>query len=114
MTSRKPPGDIERQIATAYRRMAREARYRPAAPSDGLGNITVPDAELDLDAEARQYAARWWEQEDEHTWVLGCANYPDRPAMILALEAARLCCSGGDAPSYARRLLQMAIEELDR
>ena len=34
--------------------------------------------------------------------------------MILALEAARLCCSGGDSPSFARRLLQMAIDELDQ
>ncbi len=44
--------------------MAREARYRPAAPSDGFGNITVPEDELDLDAEARAYAERWSREEE--------------------------------------------------
>jgi len=106
------PAAIEQQIGRAYRRMAREARYRPAAPSDGLGNITLPEEELDLDAEARAYAANWWRCEDEHTWTLGCANYEDRPTMILALEAARLCCSGAASRPFARRLLEMALEEL--
>jgi hypothetical protein len=49
-----------RQIAAAYRRMAAEARYRPAAPSDGLGGITVPVEQLGLDAEAIRYARNWW------------------------------------------------------
>lgn len=106
------PADIERQIADAYRRMALEARYRPAAPSDGLGNITVPVEELDLDAEARQYAKHWWEQEDACTYVIGCANYEERPTMIYALEAARLCCSGFGSRPFARRLLELALEEL--
>lgn len=111
---RTVPTEIERQIADVYRRMAVEARYRPAAPSDGLGGITVPVADLDLDAEAREYAAHWWQEEEARTYAIGCANGEDRPAMILALEAARLCCTGGDGPSYARRLLTMALEELDK
>jgi len=106
--------DIEQQITNVYRRMALEGRYRPAAPSDGMGNITVPLEELDLDAEAKQYAAQWWEQEESDTFFLGCANYPDRPVMVLALEAARLCCAGGDGATVARRLLQIAIDELDQ
>jgi hypothetical protein len=106
------PTDVERQIADAYRRMAVEARYRPAAPSDGLGNITVPVEELDLDAEARQYAEHWWEQEDDGSYVIGCANYEDRAAMIFALEAARFCCSGFGSRPFARRLLEMALGEL--
>jgi hypothetical protein len=102
----------EEQVEAAYRRMAREARYRPAAPSDGLGNITVPSAELDLDAEARQYAAQWQEQEDTGVFALGCANWSERRAMVFALEAARLCCSGFDGPVYARRLLRLALKEM--
>jgi hypothetical protein len=100
------------QIEAAYRAMAREARYRPAAPSDGLGNITVPEAELDLDAEARGYAERWWAEEDEGTFLIGCANWSERVAMIYAVEAARLCCGGFDSRRYALRLLQMAVREL--
>lgn len=100
------------QIAAAYRRMAIEARYRPAAPSDGLGNVTLPLEELDIDAEAQRYVADWWTQENAGSFAVGCANYPLRPAMIFALEAARLCCSTEDAVPFARRLLELALEEL--
>jgi hypothetical protein len=106
-----PDADCRTQIEAAYRAMAREARYRPCAPSDGLGNITAPESELDLDAEARSYAEEWWRQEDDCTYTIGCANYPDRPAMIYALEAARLCCGFGGR-RYALRLLEMAAREL--
>jgi hypothetical protein len=91
------PGSC-RQIERAYRRMANEVRYRPTAPSDGMGHITVPEEELDLDAEARAYAENWWSWEDARKFTIGCANYEDRPTMIFALEAARMCCSGGDSP----------------
>ncbi len=109
---RAMPANVERQIADAYRRMAVEARYRPAAPSDGFGNITVAEELLDLDAEAREYAARWWQQEDKRRFTLGCANYEERTAMIFALEAARFCCSGLGSRPFARQLLEMALEEL--
>lgn len=59
------------QIETAYVQMAEEARYRPAAPSDGFGHITVPLEDLDLDAEARAYARSWDRDEDAgEYWVL--------------------------------------------
>lgn len=45
--------NVHEQIRNAYRRMAAEAHYRPTAPSDGMGSITVP---LDLQAEATAYA----------------------------------------------------------
>jgi hypothetical protein len=48
--------NIRAQIADAYRRMSEQARYPPAAPSDGVENITVPSEDLDLEAEAADYA----------------------------------------------------------
>lgn len=47
--------DAHQQIASAYRRMAEEADYRPGAPSDGMGNITVPSDELDIHDEIRRF-----------------------------------------------------------
>lgn len=95
------------QVTDAYRKMATEVLYRPAAPSDGLGNITVPLESLDLDAEADRYACKWWEQEDSE-FVLGCAEYSLRPAMVFAVEAARMAC-GGDRDRMVR-LLRMALD----
>lgn len=106
--------DSRKQIEDAYRRMAIEAHYRPAAPSDGFGNIRIPLEELDLDAEAREFAEAWWRQEDSCEFLIGCANFTERKAMIYAVEAARFCCSGGDGAAFALRLLRMAIEELER
>jgi hypothetical protein len=102
------------QIADAYRRMAAEARYRPAAPSDGCGSITVPVAQLDLDAEAATYARQWWTQEDERRFWIGCCHWPYRPATIFAIEAARLLCGGLGSQRHARHLLRMAAAELDQ
>src|ERR1039458_3797656 len=65
---------FERQIETAYRRMA-EAHYRPAAPSDGMGNLA---GELDLDAEIRAYTERFYREEDSRVFNIGCANGADR------------------------------------
>lgn len=102
------------QLATTYRRMATEARYRPAAPSDGCGNIIpsgIPD-QLDVHREAAEYATRWREHEGEGVYSIGCPDYLDRPALVLMVEAARMLC-GGDT-KVARRLLDMAGSELDR
>ncbi len=101
------------QIAETYRRMAEEGRYRPMAPSDGFGNITVPVEELDLDAEARDYAVRWTREEDVAAFHIGTCNYATRPVMILAVEASRLTCSG-DADQDALTLLRMAVAEMER
>jgi hypothetical protein len=48
MTGRPlPDRKIFEQIAVAYRLMSERGHYRPAAPSDGFGNITVPLRQLD-------------------------------------------------------------------
>ena len=101
------------QIATAYKIMAAKARYRPAAPSDGLGNITVPGNELDLSREALQYADDWWGSEDGLDSRIGCCNFETRPATIFAIEAARQMCSGNGGNATALKLLKLAVKELE-
>ena len=99
------------QIEDAYRRMADQGRYRPAAPSDGMGNITVPLEDLDLDAEAKEYARRWTEEENKGLFYVGVCNFSTRPSTIFAIEAARNLCGVSDGA--ALRLLKMAAAELE-
>lgn len=102
------------QLTEAYKRMAREARYRPAAPSDGFGNITVPEDELDLEAEARDYAVSWWAEEDQQYFWLGCCDFVSRPAAVFAVEAARNLNAGTIGKQTAIALLKMALRDVER
>jgi hypothetical protein len=102
------------RFAQAYLIMAR-AKYRPAAPSDGLGNIQLSRSEQnDQDAlylEAVKYAAAFNREEDGHDgFHIGCSNWETNRAFILAIEAARLLAGGGD--DHALRLLRLAIKEI--
>lgn len=100
------------QAVDAYRRMAREARYRPAAPSDGLGNITAPLTTLNLATEAHAYAHAWRADEDAQSYPIGCPSFADRETLILLIEAARLLC--GVKRHGAATLLRMAIGNLEQ
>lgn len=102
------------QIRDAYRRMAIIGRYRPMAPSDGFGNITVPDDELDLEAEAAGYARQWWDDEDAAAFRIGCCDFESRIATVFAVEAARQMCGGMFGARTALRLLRMAVAEMER
>lgn len=102
------------QLDRAYRDMAARARYRPAAPGDGFGHIIVSAAGLDLDAECEAYARGWAAEEDTLQFTIGCCNFDTRPATVYAIEAARNLCGGAAGNDVARRLLQMAIDALDR
>lgn len=104
--------ETKEQIEGAYRRMAEEGKYRPAAPSDGFGSVTVPEEELNLDAEASQYVERRWSEEDRGQYDLGVPDGGDRPALIFAIEATRLLC--GTDRAHAAKLLRMAADELDK
>ena len=106
------PRSAAEQLDRAYRTMARKARYRPAAPSDGMGHITVPLAKLDLGAECEAYAYRWWAEEDKCEFWIGCCDSPTREATVYAIEAARNLC--GAAPEVALRLLRLAVESLSQ
>lgn len=99
------------QTMQTYVRMGNETRYRPAAPSDGMGTITAPLDELDITEEAYRYAGDWRREEDSNEYMIGCPSYPDRPALIFVVEAARLLC--GVERDGAVRLLRMALDELE-
>jgi hypothetical protein len=101
-----------RQISSAYCAMAREAKYRPAAPSDGFGNIAVPEEELNINKEVSDYTKSWWQQEDDCKFWIGCCDFRTRPATIYAVEAARQMCGGLSGNKTALKLLRMAVKEL--
>jgi hypothetical protein len=91
-------------LANAYRAMASQAQYRPAAPYDD---------ELDLDEEAYEYAVEWREEEQGHRFFIGCTDFGLAPATVYAVEAARALCTGSFGVDVARRLLTMALTELE-
>lgn len=101
------------QYRTAYKRMAADAHYRPAAPSDGFGTITAEVGDLDLEAEAATYAADWWRRGEDHGLkFVGVPTYENRAAYAFAVEATRLLCAGNT--QVAARLLQMSLDETER
>jgi len=96
----------------AYRQMAKVARYRPAAPSDGYGNITVelndPD---DLEKESWRYAKKLYQQDENGIFeIYGCSNFSTNRALVYVLEAAKNLCAGDD--DAALKLLDMAITDI--
>jgi hypothetical protein len=99
------------QTTHTYARMAREARYRPTAPSDGMGTITAAPEDLNLQREAANYATGWRREEDTGTYMIGCPGYSDRPALIYMVEEARNLC--GMNRTVAARLLRMALTDLE-
>ena len=103
------------RIAEAYVRMAREVKYRPYAPGDGMGTIELTDEELRdplrLQHEAHRYAVAFIREEDSLQFFIGCSNFETNRALVYTIEAARLlCCGMADKP--ALKLLQMAIAEV--
>lgn len=101
----------EEQIAEAYERMADEANYRPMAPSDGFGNITVPELELDIDEEKREYQVQWEGEEARQNFQIGTCNFLTRQATIFVIEAARCLCAADEGTAI--KLLQMALEDTE-
>lgn len=99
----------------AYRIMA-ELGYRPGLSSDGLGNITTPRSEWDIDHEAEAYCKMFTEEEDTHRYAAGVTDYRSSIAAMLILEAFRLCNAGllEGATTLVPRLLQRAAEEYER
>ena len=100
--------------------LARGIAGAPKAPSDGFGGITVPVAELDLDAEARKYAEDFVREENTGNYWAGATDYRFCRAEVLALEAFRLTNGGllGDPLNPDSRLvpamLRKAAEEYER
>jgi len=68
-------------------------KYRPAAPSDGMGSVLAEsEDELDLDQGAADFAQRWWEQESTGDYHVGSSAADE-------LDAAGLLPSRADHPS---------------
>jgi hypothetical protein len=105
---------ISDQVSQAYKEMADNARYRPAAPSDGMGNIIAPEHELNLEQEQAQYVKRWWDEEDAHKFHVGCCDFRTRPAVIFSIEAIRNLNAGVNGTACGLKLLEMAVQQLKR
>jgi hypothetical protein len=107
------------EIGAAYRAMA-AAGYRPAAPSNGFGNIVIPLAETDIDQEMRSYAERFVEEEDSDRYWAGCTHGEFLRAAVWTLEAFRLMNGGRFWGTDERgavlvpTLLRMAADEYER
>jgi hypothetical protein len=102
----------------AYERMALKAKYRPAAPGDGLGGIYLSAEQLAdrdlLRKEAINYAKRFRAEEDKGEFSIGCSDYETSRAFVYAIEAARLLCAGFFGQQTAKKLCKMAAREITK
>ena len=68
-----------------------DANYRPAAPCDGMGNITLTPDQYDdrgrLYREAVEYALTFSQEDDKREFRIGCSNFSTNRAFVLAIEA---------------------------
>lgn len=99
----------------AYLAMVETAKYRPFAPSDGLGGIYLDEEELAdperLAKEAAEYAKEFQNTIVKRDWSLGVPNYTTNRALVYAVEAAKCMNAGMDHP--AKQLLQLALREVE-
>jgi hypothetical protein len=111
-----PESNSERdRIIEAYLQMAQEAHYRPAAPSDGLGNIQLSAEELRngkrLSEEAAMYADEFIRDANGSEFNIGIPNWRTNRALVYTVEAARSLCGAQD--ELALNLLKMAVAEVE-
>lgn len=105
------------RICEAYLEMAGKLKYRPAAPGDGMGSISLSEEQLAdgerLAEEASRYAREFIAEENTLNFRIGVADWHTNRALVYTIEAARLLCAGycGWEPETAMRLLEMAREE---
>jgi hypothetical protein len=101
-----------KRIVEAYLKMAEEAKYRPAAPGDGMGNVYLTAEEIAdpdiLQKEAVKYADEFLREEDLH-FTIGVSDFSTNRALVYTVEAARALC--GVNHDLASTLLKMAAEE---
>lgn len=93
--------------------MNKRAKYRPAAPIDGCGNITLSDEVLadrqQLGKEAAHYATDFI-NEGYRFWI-GVSDFSTNRALVYTIESARNLCGGLGSIDTAIRLLEMALAE---
>jgi len=104
------------RIREAYLLMAK-AGYRPAAPGDGVGGISLTRSQLAdptrLETEARVYADSFIKEENECRFWIGCADSKRTQALVYAIEASRLLCGMDSAVPFAGKLLRLALGEIE-
>ena len=104
------------RICEAYLTMAEYALYRPAAPSDGMGNIQLTTAQLAeperLANEAHDYAVNFIAEENSCTYEIGISDYSTNRALVYTIEAARQLCTGVLGRKVALKLLEMALADV--
>jgi hypothetical protein len=102
------------RIVEAYLKMTKVARYRPAAPGDGMGSVNLTEEELAdpvrLAEEADKYAVEFLRQEDSHFFI-GVSDFSTNRALVYTVEAARALCAPN--PDLALALLELAVEETE-
>jgi hypothetical protein len=110
------PREVFQRLAQAYLMMAKYARYRPQAPGDGCGHITLSDSAIadpqQLLKEAEAYAVAFREEEDADRFYIGCSDFRTNRSLIYVIEAARALCSAN--VGLALDLLALATEDVER
>jgi hypothetical protein len=93
-----------------------QARYRPQAPGDGMGNVHLSKEEAAdinrLAQEATAYPIAFNKEEDGDVFRIGCGDFTTNRAFVWTIEAARQLASGLDGQEVALKLLAMAIKEV--
>jgi hypothetical protein len=107
------------RICEAYLEMAKKLNYRPAAPGDGMGGVSLTQEQAAdqkrLLAEGALYAQRFITEEDTRKFWIGVSHWPHNRALVYTIQAARTLCSGnynGWEWEVAAGLLEMAREEV--
>lgn len=84
------------QIRSAFRQMTDAVYHDTGKPGD-----------------EDRFLKKWWQEEHEGNFYIGCCNFTTRKASIFAIGATRLMCQGSTGDQAALRLLKMAAEELE-
>lgn len=102
--------ELAEAFVAQYKQMATEARYRPGAPSDGMGNLDNPESPITTE-EIFLWASEWVARDASPRPHVGFANFEDMAVLAVAIEGCRSIC-GGNLP-LAAKLLRMAASDLD-
>jgi hypothetical protein len=103
------------RIAEAYVEMAKRVKYRPQAPGDGFGEVSLSEEELaDEDRllnESYAFADRFIREEETRAFWIGCSDFRTKRAFVYTIEAARMLATGSIGITRALKLLSMALKD---
>lgn len=102
--------EVADQIRQVYEGMVTRANW--SAASSGPAAASDPQPSFDGRSDEKWFADQWMHEEDSGSFWLGGPNFPDRPAMILALNAIRALNTGHR--EQATELLKLALAETEK